>query len=562
MMKTFRLLGITVLILAAFAAQAVAAPKTYAVLPFKITSVDQYQYMGVSVPQMISSRLYVKDQFQPVAKTTVADQSTLSSESDAARAQTAMNADFVIWGDLEIKETDADMNIYARGKDGKIWTRHVRTKVNSMTPKLQEVAAAISQEVFGYSAGIGVTAVPSANQAPIRESQNQLNPDLVVNEDGTRDVYLNPNIRYAGNTDDSGSLRTPTLPFPTVDFDIADLDGDGRNEIVLIEDHAIHIYRYEGGKMNELAAEKMILMNNNLSVRVFNAGTGGRPKIIVNAQDERAASASYVYSFDGKNLKQEAKSIPYYMNVVTLPGMKYPTLIGQYGDVQRVFKPGIYEMIRTAEGNLIEGPRMDLPEKVNALNFTWIPYTKDSGELLVALTDDERLRVFGKGGNRMFETEEKYSGSYVGIEQTNQIRGMGKDRAYLPDKYYIPQRMLVADLEGRGEYVLLINKPASTAAQIFERYRFFPQGEIHALYWDGVGLNLKWKTRRIKGSVININLADLDNNGVKDLVVGINTHPGAVGLSQRKTMLIAYPLDLGQADPNTAPDPTEFIFND
>ena len=559
MTKSLRLFGVTVLMLVAFATQATAA-ESYAVLPFKITSVDQYQYMGVSVPQMISSRLYVKDKFQPVAKTTVVDQSSLSSESDAAKAQGSMRADYVIWGDMEIRDADCEMNVYARNKAGKMWSRHVRTKINNMNPKIQELSAAMSQDVFGYTAGTGVTAIPSQNQAPIRETQNQLNPDLVVNEDGVRDVYLNPNIRYAGNTDDSGSLRTPTLPFPSVDFDIADLDGDGRNEIVLIENHAIRVYRYENSKMVDLASDQMLLMNNNLSVRVFNPGVG-RPKIIVNSQDDRAAASGYVYVFDGKNLKQEAKNIPYYMNVVTLPDMKQPTLIGQYGDVQRVFKGGIYEMMKAADGKYMEGTRLDMPEKVNALNFTWIPYTRDTGPLLVALTDEERLRVFGKGGNRLFETEEKYSGSYVGIEQTNQIRGMGKDRTYLPDKYYIPERMLVADLEGRGEYVLLINKPSSTAAQIFERYRFFPQGEIHALYWDGVGLNLKWKTRRIKGSVIDISLVDFNNDGIKDLVVGINTHPGAVGLSERKTMFIGYPLDISRTDPNTAPDATEFIHN-
>ena len=184
---------------------------------------------------------------------------------------------------------------------------------------------------------------------------------------------------------------------------------------------------------------------------------------------------------------------------------------------------------------------------------------------LIGLDDtdvrDDNVRVFGKGGNRIFETEEKYSGSYVGIEQTAQIRGMGKDTSYIPDKYFIPQRMLIADLEGRGEYSLLINKPISTAAQIFERYRFFPQGEIHALYWDGVGLNLKWKTRRIRGSVTNISLADFNNDGVLDLVVGLNTHPGAVGISQRKTMLMAYPLDLNMSDPNTPADAVEFLHD-
>ena len=556
--KTLRLLAITLFMIFGFAAQAFAA-KTYAVLPFTIDSIEQYKYMGVSIPQMISSRLYVKDAFQPIAKTTVGDQSALSGESDAARAQNSMHADYIIWGDIVIKEQDCTLNIYGREKDGKVWSRTVRTKVHSLSPSIQEVSNAISRELFG--AKTDATAVSgTTQQAPAREISNQLNPELVHNEDGTRDVYLNPNFRYAGNTEDGSTLRTPTLPFPSVDFEVYDLDGDGRNEIVIIEGHAIHVYRFEGGQMKELASDNMILMVNNLSVRVYDAGAG-KPKIIVNGQDDRASSSSYVYTFDGKQLKQEARNIPYYMSVITLPGEANPRLVGQYGDVQRVFKPGIYEMMPVADGGYIEGTRLDMPEKVNALNFTWMPSTLQSPELLVALTPEERLRVFGKGGNRIFETEEKFSGSYVGIEQTNQIRGMGKDTSYLPDKYFIPQRMLVADIEGRGEYVLLVNKPISTAAEIFERYRFYPQGEIHALYWDGVGLNLKWKTRRIKGSVINLSLADFNNDGVKDLVVGINTHPGAVGIKDRKTQFVAYPLDLTQADPNTPPDQIEFIHN-
>lgn len=63
------------------------------------------------------------------------------------------------------------------------------------------------------------------------------------------------------------------------------------------------------------------------------------------------------------------------------------------------------------------------------------------------------------------------------------------------------------------------------SAQFFENYRFFPEGEIESLYWDGVGLGLQWKTRRIKGSVVDFALADPNNDGTKDLVVCLNTHP-------------------------------------
>jgi hypothetical protein len=71
------------------------------------------------------------------------------------------------------------------------------------------------------------------------------------------------------------------------------------------------------------------------------------------------------------------------------------------------------------------------------------------------------------------------------------------------------------------------------------------------LYWDGIGLNLAWKTRRIKGSVVGFSLADFTNTGGTDLVVCVNTHPGVLGVSARKTVVLAYPLDLSKTDPNT-----------
>ena len=107
------------------------------------------------------------------------------------------------------------------------------------------------------------------------------------------------------------------------------------------------------------------------------------------------------------------------------------------------------------------------------------------------LTDEERLRVFSDKGSQLNQTDEKFSGSAIGIAEQTQMPGMGKDNILIPSKYFVPLRMIPSDLEQDGSWELLVNKPISVSAQFFENYRFFPEGEIESLYWDGVGLGLE-----------------------------------------------------------------------
>ncbi len=131
--------------------------------------------------------------------------------------------------------------------------------------------------------------------------------------------------------------------------------------------------------------------------------------------------------------------------------------------------------------------------------------------------------------------------------------GMGTPtKAMESSMYYVPIRKIAVDLTNSGTYDLLVTRPISVAAQFFQRYRYFPQGEIHALFWDNIGLNLRWKTRRIKGAVTDFALADVTNNGQPDLAVCVNTYPGALGVEARRTVIMIYPLDTGQT--STRPD--------
>ena len=511
----------------------------YVVLPFKVNGPDGFGYLEKAVPSMLSSRLYWQGHLDPVD----AKSGPAPTSADAAKkARSAAGADIAVWGALNIIGDSADVTMRVLKKDGSEWSRTSRGKVNDLTSVLQNLVSAANSDVFGRG-GSG-TAAPTVVQG--------LNPGLVHNETTPQQVYLNPQFRYQGA--DNSRLRSQTLPYASVSMAVADVTGDGKNNVLLLSNRALYVYQWGADQLVPVAEYEFPTSLTPLYVRTIDLNRDGASEVVV-AGFERDYSEPYSYllSFQGGKVNELAKRAPLFLNVAKMPPTYQPILIGQKGDSQRIFsRAGVHEVIR--QGSSIElAGKIALPSGANIMNFVWLPGSEGREDMLVTLTEGEKLRVFGAKGSPIYTSEERFSGSAVGIAEQTTMPGMGKGGDVIPGMYWVPLRMLATDLDKNRQWELLVTKPVSTASQIFDRYRSFPEGEIQALFWDGVGLNLLWKTRRIKGTVADFDMADVNNDGMPDLVVNVNTHPGALGLKNARTMVIAYPLDLSSADPTTAP---------
>lgn len=532
-----------------FVAQALADDvRSYAVMPFTVSGSSGFTYLEKSIPSMLSSRLYWQGRFQPVSEAAVAKAGAVGDAAGASKALSATGADYVIWGTVNVSGNDAALDVRVRDAAGKEWRKGSKGKVNDLIPSLQGIAESISSEVFGRAPMNGDAG--AAAGTPI----NQMNPNLMVNESTQRQVYLNPQFRYQGS--DGTRYRTQSLPFASVGMVVADVNGDGKNEIVILGEKRLGVYQWgKDGRLMPLGEYKIPTRLAPLMVRSIDLDRDRAEEIILTAYEtDNSQPLSYVLSFKGNAFRELVTRSPYYLNVVRVLPDFMPALVGQKGDASRIFSPaGVYEMMKQG-GELVPSKKLDLPKGVNVMNFAWLPGTPGKEtDKLVTLNDDENLRTYSPQGSLLNQSNEKYSGAAVGMEEQTNMPGLGKSSVLIASKYFVPLRMIPADLEQDGSWELLVNKPISVSAQYFENYRFFPEGEIHSLYWDGVGLSLQWKTRRIKGSVVDFALADPNNDGTKDLVVCLNTHPGALGLENRKTVVVAYPLDLSQMDPKTAP---------
>ena len=545
--------SVCLLLVAVAAGAASAAAKSAVVLPVVVNAPQSYAYLSKAVQATIQGRLD-----RPGVLEARAGQNKAASQAEAQQALRSSGADNAIWGSVSVMGNDCTVVMNSVDKAGKTWSKTAQAPVSELTTSVQKLTSTLSQEVFGISSAMrtpGSTASGSPRGATA-------NGDIVTNETGQQQVYLNPQFRYQGaGAEDGSRLRTQRLGYNMVDMAVGDFNGDGKNEIAILSDHDLRIYSWPANGQLKLIGETVVSRsNNNFSMRAIDLNRDRSMALVVTTTEESSNRPySFIYSFKGNKFTTIADRIPYYVSVMRVPPTYSPTLVGQGWDSLKLFAPGVRIMTKQ-DGKFTLGTRLDLPTGATVFNCVWLPAGKNGkGEQLVMLTDDERIKLFqGHGNTLVHTTMERYSGSATGMDHYKGMPGLGVDKAYqLPSKYYAPMRLIAADIGNTGDYTLLVNKPISTAAQFFDRYRFFPQGEVHALYWDGVGLGLKWKTRRIRGSVAEIDLADVNNDGILDLVVGLNTSPD-LGIGSRQCMITAYPLDVSATNPNVPADLSDF----
>lgn len=552
-----RLMFVVCLLCAAVAAGATGAvAKSAVVLPFTVNAPQNYAYLAKAVPAAIQGKLN-----HPGVLDVRSVQGKAVSANEARQALRSSGADNAVWGSVSVIGNEATVEINSVDKAGKTWTQTAQSPVSELTGAVQRLSARMGQEVFGVSSAMRTPGSTAAGHARAGAPGG----DIITNETGQQQVYLNPQFRYQGaGANDGSRLRSQRLKYSMVDMAVGDFNGDGKNEIAILSDHNLRIYSWPANGQLKLLGETVISRsNNNFSMRAVDLNRDRALELVVATYEEDSNRPyGYIYSFKGNKLSLFAERIPYFVSVMRVPPTYTPVLVGQNWDSVRLFAPGV-RMMNKAGGKYELGTRLDLPSGATVFNCAWMPPSRSNkSELLVMLTDDERIKLFQGRGNSLVHTSmERFSGSATGMDHYKAMPGLGVDKNYqLPGKYYAPMRLIAADIGSTGEYTLLVNKPISTAAQIFDRYRYFPQGEVHALYWDGVGLGLKWKTRRIRGSVAQIDLADVNNDGVLDLVVGLNTSPD-LGVGSRQCMVTAYPLDVSATDPNVPADLTDFEVN-
>ena len=528
--------------------QTCAQAATYAVAPFKVAGPQGYSYLGQAIPSMLSSRLFLQGQFEPVSRQDAVLQDKAPASNSAASAMAKKyGADYLIWGTVTVMGDQASVDVSALSPDGKVWKDAVSSSMNSLISSMQDVADSVNIEVFGRR---DVTRKSPAGSGPAGSP----NSAFIMNDTRRNpgDAYLNPSLRYQGTTDSMAQVRSQMQNYECRGIEIADINGDKRNEVLMLSPDYLYAYTWNNGnRLTQIAEYRLPATMEPVLVRTLK--DKNKTYIILTGTDQNEREAeSQILIFDKGQLKPVIKHIRRYLNVIQVPPLFTPMLIGQDSDRGKMVSGPINEMI--IEGDrLVRGGRLSgLPSKANVFNFVWIPADKGkNGDHVAMITENERLAIYNTKNDLLSASDDIYSGNSVYITGDRSIGGLEADDSDIL-LHYVPMRMSVVDLDRDGRHELILNKPVTTAGKLFTNYRTYPQGEIHALLWDGIGMELLWKTRRIKGTVCDLTLADVNNDGTIDLVVGVNSYAGLATSMKTRCALYMYPLDTSKvhAAPN------------
>ena len=259
------------------------------------------------------------------------------------------------------------------------------------------------------------------------------------------------------------------------------------------------------------------------------------------------AAYSQVLQFANGKFNVVARNVRRYLNVVKIPPLYASTLIMQDSDRSKVVSGAVYEG-RISGDDVVRGGKLsNLPKQATVFNFAWIPADKGKrGDHLALIAEKRNARHL-----RCARQPRSRHGRH--LQRQLRVRGEAnrRHRARSPRAAKAPTPCSTTCPCACPWWISITTavtnslptSPSPTAGKLFSNYRTYPQGEIHAMLWNGMGMELLWKTRRIKGTVCDVAVMDANNNGKLDLIVAVNSYAGLTTGIKTRCAVYLYPLD-------------------
>ncbi len=294
----------------------------------------------------------------------------------------------------------------------------------------------------------------------------------------------------------TGPWRSPEMPLAISSIDIGDMDGDGKNETVFVDESGITISRFEGGGLRALTRYSQ-LPAIYISAEVQDLDDDGVAELILCYQMPNGLESS-VMSYRNMNLTVLKRFPNMLLKTSIEPSLgNRIALLGQSTDSDDMFSGTMihYEM---KNGSIEKVGDIKLPAGTFLLSYASGHFGEQKEFLRLILSQDQRLMAFD-GDNRLLAV--KHDRLYGVNRRLRMITKSG------PKNVVFPGRILISRDSQDGSNELLLIKQIDAGSL------------VEALAWDRNRFLEKWKTVTSPGIISDFLIRDFKNEGSNSLVL-------------------------------------------
>ena len=307
---------------------------------------------------------------------------------------------------------------------------------------------------------------------------------------------------------------------------VADVDGDGKQEIIVITPTQVIVSRFENNRMREIARFDEGAANDFRWLDVADMNGDGAPEFYL-ASYRSNELFSIVLQFKGGKFTPLIRNDRTFYRLLRVrrpaKGAKIPDseaymLLGQREGLDEPFAGPIYRY-RWSGGKLAPAATYALPPDLTILGFGLWDINKDGALEVIEVGKDDRLRVFSRSGQDIYSSSEAYGAPVYKF--FSQAEAESSDEQSDTPDIPIRSRVLVEDVDRDGvdEVLVISNEYAAAIAPGLG----VSGGHIASLVWDGGGLSETWRSMKLSSGIVDFAFGDADNDGFDDLVVAVTS---------------------------------------
>jgi TolB-like protein len=475
-----------------------------AILPFLIHSQENLDYLREGIYDILSSRISVEGRIAVIDKSAVEralyeERPMRLDEAVAKKIGQRVGADYAVLGSLtkigEYISLDAHLISVTEEKPPVgVYTQH--KGIEDVMLKIGDFA-----EDMGYRI--------SGHRPPVSRPGEQKQASIERRKPEEADYK-----------------KTQSFGFEIKGLDIGDVDGDKKNEIVVMDRNNLYVFKYDGEKIALFQKIAQGSEHNFLTLDVADVNRNGVAEIIVTSVIEDNLQ-SFILEFEQGKFKRVMEKENWYFRVLD-PPKEGPILMGQRMGSEGIFAGPIYQFV-WKKNAFKRGSKMSFPDNARVFGLTVADLRKTGKPDAVFLNDKDQLYIVDQKGKLVWKDKRRFGGSVNFYETSKKlVDGSNPARERLTFLVYIPGRILSKDLDGDGIPEVIINSNGLASGKIFDKARTYDTGEIYALIWEENVLVTNWKTKQINGYIADFQIKDADNDGEEDLVVAVMPLPGDI----------------------------------